>query len=236
MKRLLLASVTVLALTGTALAADLPPGVVYPAFAPRFTFTGFYVGGTVGGVLASSNYIEAPSGAFGPAFGPEIAAVGTSSAAPRGVIGGIEAGYNWQAGMFVLGFETDFSGWDLSASSGGTSFGPTTLSATSSINSNWLFTARPRMGIANGNMLTYLTGGLAVSNISLAQSILLSAAGPTLAGSASSTPIGLDRRRRRRICAVVELVHQGRISLRQLLQPDSSPGGFGRPRDRNGHR
>ena len=183
---------TVLALTGTqaALAADLPPGVVYPAFAPRFTFTGFYVGGTVGGVLASLNYIEAPSGAFGPAFGPEIAAVGTSSAAPRGVIGGIEAGYNWQVGMFVLGFETDFSGWDLSASSGVSSFGPTTLSATSSINSNWLFTARPRIGFANGNMLTYLTGGLAVSNISLAQSILLSAAGPTLAGSASSTQLG----------------------------------------------
>jgi outer membrane immunogenic protein len=190
MKRLLLASVTVLAFTGTALAADLPPGVVYPAFASRFTFTGFYVGGTVGGVLASSNYIEAPSGAFGPAFGPEIAAVGTSSAAPRGVIGGIEAGYNWQAGMFVLAFETDFSGWDLSASSGVSSFGPTTLSATSSINSNWLFTARPRIGFANGNMLTYLTGGLAVSNISLAQSILLSAAGPTLAGSASSTQLG----------------------------------------------
>jgi opacity protein-like surface antigen len=143
-----------------------------------------------GGVLASSNYIEAPSGAFGPAFGPEITAVGTSSAAPRGVIGGIEAGYNWQAGMFVLGFETDFSGWDLSASSGVSSFGPTTLSATSSINSNWLFTARPRIGFANGNMLTYLTGGLAVSNISLAQSMLLSGAGPTLAGSASSTQLG----------------------------------------------
>jgi outer membrane immunogenic protein len=70
------------------------------------------------------------------------------------------------------------------------SFGPTTLSATSSINSNWLFTARPRIGIANGNMLTYLTGGLAVSNISLAQSILLSAAGPTLAGSVSSAQLG----------------------------------------------
>jgi outer membrane immunogenic protein len=70
------------------------------------------------------------------------------------------------------------------------SFGPTTLSATSSINSNWLFTARPRIGIANGNMLTYLTGGFAVSNISLAQSILLSAAGPTLAGSASSAQLG----------------------------------------------
>jgi opacity protein-like surface antigen len=42
----------------------------------------------------------------------------------------------------------------------------------------------------NDNMLTYLTGGLAVSNISLAQSILLSAAGPTLAGSVSSAQLG----------------------------------------------
>jgi outer membrane immunogenic protein len=164
MKRLLFAGVTLLALTGTqaALAADLPPGVVYPAVAPRFTFTGFYVGGTVGGVLAGSNYIEAPSGAFGPAFSPSIAAAGSSSVSPRGVIGGIEAGYNWQAGMFVLGLETDFSGWDLSSSS----------------------------GVANGNMLTYLTAGLAVSNVSLSQSILLSAVGPTLAGSASSTQLG----------------------------------------------
>jgi outer membrane immunogenic protein len=192
MKRLLLASVTLLALTGTqaALAADLPPGVVYPAVAPRFTFTGFYVGGTVGGVLAGSNYIEAPSGAFGPAFSPSIAAAGSSSVSPRGVIGGIEAGYNWQAGMFVLGFETDFSGWDLSSSNGVSSSLPTALSSATKISSNWLFTARPRMGIANGNMLTYLTAGLAVSNVSLSQSIILTGVGPTLAGSASSTQLG----------------------------------------------
>jgi hypothetical protein len=70
MKRLLLASVTLLALTGmdVAVAGDLPPGVIYPAGAspsviypaaapagvvypaasPTFTFTGFYAGGTVG--------------------------------------------------------------------------------------------------------------------------------------------------------------------------------------------
>ena len=52
------------------------------------------------------------------AAGPNIAAVGTSSTAPRGVIGGIEGGYNWQVGHFALGFETDFSGWNLSSSAG----------------------------------------------------------------------------------------------------------------------
>jgi outer membrane immunogenic protein len=209
MKRLILASVTFLALTGidAALAGDVPPaviypagtppgvvyraappGVVYPAPAPNFTFTGYYVGGTVGGALASLNYTETPSGAFGGAV-PFIAGVGASSLAPRGVIGGIEAGYNWQVGHFVLGFEGDFSGWDLSASTGVTLRFPTP-SSTTSISSNWLFTARPRIGFANGNQLLYLTGGLAVSNISFSQSILLSPAGPTLAGAASSTQVG----------------------------------------------
>jgi hypothetical protein len=77
MKRLMLASVTLLALTrmDAALAADVPPaviypagtspGVIYPTAAPPFTFTGFHVGGTVGGALGSSNYSEAPSGTAG---------------------------------------------------------------------------------------------------------------------------------------------------------------------------
>src|SRR5271167_3577031 len=120
MKRLLLASVTLLALTGTAAAraADMPPGVIYPALvAPHFTFTGFYVGGTVGGAEGNTKYLETPGGGFGAAA-PFVATVGTGSVSPRGVIGGIEAGYNWQVGMFVLGFETDFSGWDMSANSG----------------------------------------------------------------------------------------------------------------------
>jgi outer membrane immunogenic protein len=203
MKRLLLASVTLLALTGidAARAGDMPPaviypagtpqGVVYPAASPPFTFTGFYVGGTIGGALASSKYSETPGAAFGAAS-PSIAGVGTSSAAPRGVIGGLEAGYNWQFGHFVLGFETDFSGWGLSASSGVTGFGLPLVSAlgsTTTVSSNWLFTARPRFGFANGNQLLYLTGGLAVSNINFAQSIQFGG-GPTLAGSASSTQAG----------------------------------------------
>jgi outer membrane immunogenic protein len=208
MKRLLLASVTLLALTGTnaARAGDMPPaviypagappGVVYPAAGPLFTFTGFYVGGTVGGALGSSKYTETPGGAFaafGPAAVSNIAAVGKSSTAPRGVIGGLEAGYNWQIGHFVLGFEADFSGWDMSSNSGVTGVGlplAAPFSSSTTVSSNWLFTARPRVGFANGNQLLYLTGGLAVSNFDFSQSIILGGAGATLAGSSSSTQVG----------------------------------------------
>jgi hypothetical protein len=133
-RRLWLASVALSALTGPEIAAagDVPPEVIYPAGypvgstlvaavpEPRFTFTGFYVGGTIGGGLGSSKYRETPSvnlvslepitGTLVAAPASNIAAVGTSSTAPRGVIGGAEVGYNWQTGHFVLGFESDFSG------------------------------------------------------------------------------------------------------------------------------
>jgi outer membrane immunogenic protein len=210
MKRLLLASVTLSVLTGAeiAAAADVPPEVIYPAgypaggplvppvVTPFFKFTGFYAGGTIGGAAGSSKYTETPSGAFvtlAPPAVPNLAAVGKGSVAPRGVIGGAEAGYNWQFGHFVLGFETDFSGWDMSASSGVTGAGiplAAPFSSSTTVSSSWLITARPRLGFANGNMLIYLTGGLAVTNFNLSQSILLGGGGPALTGATSTTEVG----------------------------------------------
>ena len=213
MRQFLFASVALLALAGagTARAADMPPDVIYPANYPAarglypaatapFTFTGFYAGGSVGGVLGGTKFVETPGGGFGPYVLPpplglvspaaSIAGVGTSSTAPRGVLGGLEAGYNWQFGHFLLGIETDFSGWDMSSNSGQTAAGPppavfglpagTLIPYTSSgtVTSNWLYTLRPRVGFANGNMLTYLTAGLAVTNLRFSESITLGAGGP----------------------------------------------------------
>ena len=213
MRKFLYASVGLLALVGAARAADMPPNVIYPA-APYpvatgpFLFTGFYAGANVGGVLGGTKYLETPSGAFGGALGSaaaSVAGVGTSSTAPRGVLGGLEAGYNWQLGRFVLGIETDFSGWDMSSNSGQTALGPpppallpilppgtTLINYTSSgtVTSNWLYTLRPRVGFANGNMLTYLTGGLAVSNMRFSESITLGTGAPILTGSTSNTVVG----------------------------------------------
>jgi outer membrane immunogenic protein len=214
MRQFLFASVALLGLAGagTARAADMPPDVIYPAGYPAtrglypaatapFTFTGFYAGANVGGALGGTKYLETPSGAFGPAAA-SAAGVGTSSTAPRGVLGGLEAGYSWQLGSFVLGIETDFSGWDMSSNSGQSAAGtpppvfglpagtliPYTASGT--VTSNWLYTLRPRIGFANGNMLTYLTAGLAVTNLRFSESITLGSGAPILTGSTSSTVAG----------------------------------------------
>jgi outer membrane immunogenic protein len=214
MRQFLFASVALLALVGaeTARAADRAPDVIYPANYPAapvpypvatapFIFTGFYAGANVGGVLGGTKYLETPSGAFGPAAA-SVQGVGTSSTAPRGVLGGLEAGYNWQIGHFVLGIETDFSGWDMSSNSGGTATGLAppvfglppgsliTYSSSGTVTSNWLYTLRPRVGFANGNMLTYLTAGLAVTNLRFSESITLGSGAPTLTGSTSTTVAG----------------------------------------------
>ena len=214
MRPFLLASVALMALIGAenARAADMPPDVIYPAGYPAsrvpypvatgpFIFTGFYAGATVGGVLGGTKYLETPSGAFGAAAA-SVAAVGTSSTAPRGVLGGLEAGYNWQFGHFVLGIETDFSGWDMSSNSGMSAFGSAaqsgfgvssrhdTYTSSGTVTSNWLYTLRPRVGFANGNMLTYLTAGLAVTDLRFSESIILGAGGPSLTGSTSNTVAG----------------------------------------------
>jgi outer membrane immunogenic protein len=208
MRQFLFASAALLALAGagTARAADMPPNVIYPAAiypaaTVPFTFTGFYAGANVGGVLGGTKYLETPSGAFGPAAAV-VQAVGTSSTAPRGVLGGLEAGYNWQFGHFVLGIETDFSGWDMSSNSGQAGSGTAppvfglpagkviTYSSSNTVTSNWLYTLRPRVGFANGNMLTYLTAGLAVTDLRFSQSITMGTCAPTLTGSASNTVVG----------------------------------------------
>jgi outer membrane immunogenic protein len=219
-------------------AADAPPNVIYPAGAypaavypaatAPFTFAGFYAGATVGGALGGTKYLETPGGGFGPytvtfmnpapppptltglvSPAASVAGVGTSSTAPRGVLGGLEAGYNWQFGHFVVGVETDFSGWDMSSSSGMSAFGappailnpppspgtlpPSTLiayTASGTVTSNWLYTLRPRVGFANGNMLTFLTAGLAVTNLRFSESITLGTGAPILTGSLSNTVVG----------------------------------------------
>jgi outer membrane immunogenic protein len=69
---------------------------------------------------------------------------------PSGFAGGLQAGYNWQSGQFVLGGETD-----LQLSGANDIFAPYKFS------NPWFGTTRVRAGIAMNNILLYATAGLA---------------------------------------------------------------------------
>jgi opacity protein-like surface antigen len=86
----------VLLLPGSvAAAADLgAPGASTPA--PGFSWTGFYLGGNVGG-------------GFGTSRKDFIQGTTTSDFNTSGVIGGLTAGYNHQFGSVVAGLEGDIS-------------------------------------------------------------------------------------------------------------------------------
>lgn len=96
----LLAGTAALAIAASgAQAADLPsrysPAPAYNAI-PTFTWSGFYAGANLGygRSTGASQYYD-------PAFNV------TGGGRKSGFVGGIQGGYNYQLGMFVVGAETD---------------------------------------------------------------------------------------------------------------------------------
>ena len=152
MMRLVSALLVFGSLTGTymapAFAADLvPPPIPVKAppvyVPPPFSWTGFYLGGNVGWGWASGDGTLWITG-----LGP-VAVSGDGN----GFLGGAQAGYNWQAGNFVLGLETDFQGSSGSSDLNGTP------GLTGTLKTPWFGTVRGRLGYAADRWLFYITGG-----------------------------------------------------------------------------
>lgn len=113
-----------------------------PAVVAAYNWSGFYLGGHVGGAWSSE---EARDVAFG--------VIGSTD--PDGFIGGVQAGYNWQADRWVFGIEGD---WSWSGADGSTVLaGPATFSS----DHNWYATLTGRVGYAWDNWLWYVKGGAA---------------------------------------------------------------------------
>jgi len=168
----LLATTTILALSGVAYAADMPVKAPPPmAPAPAITWTGFYVGLQVGGAsydpscnIGEVGFPLAPGGCVVDIEGAHHTG-GLSSAS---VIGGGKIGYDWQWGQAVLGVVGEFDWTHLSGTDQTTSsFDPAT-SVTFSDRIDWLASARGRIGWTFGpgdNFLFYATGGVAWTQI-----------------------------------------------------------------------
>ncbi len=104
MKKLLRATALASLLLGTSFAAnaaDLPPAprapVPYmPVAVPVFSWTGFYIGGNLGGGWNRGNVVDS---VFGVNFNNSNSA---------SFLGGGQVGGNYQIGSFVIGAEADF--------------------------------------------------------------------------------------------------------------------------------
>ena len=160
MKHSLLASTALCAVFASgALAADLPtkkgpPPAPTPLVAP-FSWTGFYIGGNIGAVFdpdsveTLNGFDSAPPGS-------------TDALSPTGIVGGLQAGYNYQIQSFVLGIEGDLDGTSASSSRTGV-FGDST--ATHSASLPFFADVRARVGVAFDRFLPYVTGGVVVADI-----------------------------------------------------------------------
>jgi outer membrane immunogenic protein len=126
------------AMAGAAAAADLPPGTYRAPYAPYsapsvYSWMGPYIGGNIGYQWGSTT---------------------NNPTNPAGVAGGLQAGYNWQTGQFVLGAEAD-----IQLSAADDTFAPWKFS------NPWFGTVRGRAGVVFNNVLIYGTGGLAYGGL-----------------------------------------------------------------------
>jgi outer membrane immunogenic protein len=173
MKKFLLGSIALIALNSadSALAADMSvkaPVYKAPMVVSSYSWTGLYIGVNAGGAWGKSDITTFLTGIFGV----NTTAVGIAdspSLKPNGFTGGVQGGYNYQIGNIVLGIELDLNYLGLKDSLSGTfpypGLGGGTFTVSNSVQTDWLFTARTRIGYAFDRALIYATGGLAVTNV-----------------------------------------------------------------------
>jgi outer membrane immunogenic protein len=136
-------------------------------------FKGFYVGANAGTNFGRARLdtmpIFSPTGYFAATSTTAIASASNQDVDPKRYTFGGQTGYNFQWDNFVVGVEADFARTPLSGSTTVTQTypccAPTTFTVNQTVESNWLFTARPRLGVVFGKLLAYGTVGFAATSV-----------------------------------------------------------------------
>ncbi len=156
---ILIAAAVIVGTAGTANAADMmrrvPPAtplsqaeVAYIQPTRVHDWTGFYAGG----------FVEYGWGADIVGIAPPVT---VGEVKPKGFGGGVDVGYNYQTGSFVVGIEADLAMSSMKDDISRAVFG----GSVANVKYDWFATIRPRAGVAFDNFLIYATGGLAVGGI-----------------------------------------------------------------------
>jgi len=141
-----------------------------PAQAQGTDWNGFYAGAQAGGAWGDMDTDVVCLDTTPPASCPTVIAAGAFltklSSGLSGFIGGGQAGYNFQSGHFVYGFETDISWTAVEGStSRPTAFAPLTFVTNAKQEPSWLGSVRGRLGFAAQSWLLYATGGFAFGGV-----------------------------------------------------------------------
>src|SRR6202012_2706914 len=142
MKKILLASAAIGAFAAPSFAADLPARTytkapAYTAPEAVYNWTGFYIGGHVGGAFAGNNRLESSDGR---------------------VLGGVQGGFDYQfATNWVVGVEAQYS-WLANNNGAGVAFPAGTVV---NGNTDQLGSVTGRFGYTWGPALLYAKGGYA---------------------------------------------------------------------------
>jgi outer membrane immunogenic protein len=173
-------------------AADMPTPTKAPA-PPSYQWTGCYVGLNAGGGTSGTNFgSTVDPGTYLLVANGDPAAVGGSGgggANADGFIGGGQAGCNWQSGTFLVGLEGDYDYFRSKpnfANNTNTLAAGTPFTLSQSVTTDFLATARPRIGIAADRNLGYITGGAAFTRADYTETYTDAAGGTGAAATAKS--------------------------------------------------
>ncbi|QCK86861.1 porin family protein [Phreatobacter aquaticus] len=161
LRTLLAASIALGALTAGARAADLgqPRMPIASAIAaPAFSWAGFYFGLNAGYAFGRTAARD-----LGDINGtPWYILGGRFSTSANGFTGGAQAGYNWQSGRIVAGFEADLGYLGTRGTGLYNAGGLDTFITT---RGGLAGTLRGRLGVAADRALFYVTGGAIAANV-----------------------------------------------------------------------
>jgi outer membrane immunogenic protein len=160
MKKILLATSALLATVCVASAADLAARHYAKApvapIATVYDWTGFYIGGHVGGGWGDQGSTELP-----PGTGAFPAGTVFAKNHPSGFLGGVQGGYNWQFSNVVLGVEGEYSWADMKGDAQTASIPIPAIVTHTTTKVDDIATVTGRIGYAFNNWLFYGKGGWA---------------------------------------------------------------------------
>ena len=165
----------------------------------QFNWTGFYIGANAGALWDDSSHTLFSSGLFLT----DPLTVPTNSLRTRAgdldatsFTGGVQAGYNYQMGMLVIGVEGDINSARSRANDALVAGLPPILGLLGTMTHrvdeklDWFGTLRGRLGIADSRWLIYATGGWAFGHVRSSTFVQFSRDGDTYTSSFSDTLSG----------------------------------------------